>query len=116
MSEYEDFDFGFTTVDADEVEGGEDKVTETQIANEVASEVSSSVLEKIGELEDKVMDIMESIQVQKEDKTTMEEIEELILPLLYNLLKNPEREYICWPNRTEVIQKQIDKILQLTRK
>ena len=116
MSEYEDFDFGFTTVDADEVEGGEDKVTEAQIANEVASEVSSSLLEKIDELEDKVMDIMESIQVQKEDKTTMEEIEQLILPLLYNLLKNPEGECSGWPNRTEVIQKQIDKILQLTRK
>jgi len=116
MSDYEDFDFGFTTVDADEVEGGEDRVTETQIATEVASEVSSSVLEKMGELEDKLADVMEYIQVREEDKTSMEEIEGLILPLLYNLLKNPEREYICWPNRTEVIQKQIDKILAVTRK
>ncbi len=116
MTDYEDFDFGFTTVDADDVEGGEDRITETQIANEVASEVSSTVLEKMGELEDKLADMMDYIQVKEEDKGNMEEIEGLILPLLYNLLKNPEREYICWPNRTEVIQKQIDKILQLTRK
>ena len=116
MKDYEDFDFGFTTVDADDVEGGEDRVTETQIANEVASEVSSTVLEKIGDLEDKLSDVMDSIQVQREERTSMEEIEGLILPLLYNLLKNPEREYICWPNRTEVIQKQIDKILAVTRK
>ena len=67
-------------------------------------------------LEDKLSDVMDSIQVQREERTSMEEIEGLILPLLYNLLKNPEREYICWPNRTEVIQKQIDKILAVTRK
>ena len=27
-----------------------------------------------------------------------------ILPLLSNLKKNPEKEYILWPNRTEKIE------------
>jgi len=115
MTEYEDFDFGFTTVDADDVEGGEDRVTETQIANEVASEVSDSILSRMEELEGKIEDIRDCVQTSQQTKNKMEEVENLVLPLLYNLLKNPEREYICWPNRTEVIQKQIDKILSVTR-
>ena len=46
----------------------------------------------------------------------MKEVENLILPLLYNLLKNPEKEYIKWSNRTEAINKQIAKITAITRK
>ena len=40
----------------------------------------------------------------------MEEIKKLTLPLLYNLKKNPEREYIKWPNRVQIIDDQIKKI------
>jgi hypothetical protein len=43
------------------------------------------------------------------------QLEALILPLLKNLQKNPEKEYIHWPNRAPVIQKQIDRILAVTR-
>jgi hypothetical protein len=46
----------------------------------------------------------------------MKEIESLILPLLYNLLKNPDKEYIKWSNRTEMVNKQIAKITAVTRK
>jgi len=42
-------------------------------------------------------------------------VEALILPLLTNLMKNPQKEYIHWPNRTEKLQAQIDKITTLTR-
>jgi len=45
----------------------------------------------------------------------LKEVETMILPLLYNLQKNPTKEYIHWPNRTDIIQKQIDKILEVTR-
>lgn len=46
----------------------------------------------------------------------MKELEGLILPLLYNLLKNPDKEYIKWANRTEMVNKQIAKITAVTRK
>lgn len=42
-------------------------------------------------------------------------VEQLVLPLLYNLLQNPDKEYIYWPNRTEIIQKQIQRILEVTK-
>ena len=48
-------------------------------------------------------------------RNKLQEVERLILPLLQNLMKNPEKEYILWPNRQEQIQKQIDKILAITR-
>ena len=54
-------------------------------------------------------------QVKKVYTERMKELENLILPLLYNLLKNPDKEYIKWANRTEIINKQISKITSITR-
>jgi hypothetical protein len=42
-------------------------------------------------------------------------VEKLIMPLLYNLLKNKEKDYIYWPNREPIIRTQIEKILEITR-
>ena len=39
----------------------------------------------------------------------------LLNTTLYNLQKNPEKEYIHWPNRTAIIDKQIEKIKAVTR-
>ena len=54
-------------------------------------------------------------ELEKEYAEKMDSVKKLILPLLYNLLKNPDKEYILWPNRTEVIQKQIAKIEEATK-
>ena len=43
------------------------------------------------------------------------EVEALILPLLYNLMKNPDKAYIKWEGREAVIKKQIEKITAITR-
>lgn len=44
------------------------------------------------------------------------EVEKLVMPLLVNLLKDADtKEYIRWPNRKQVIEKQIEKILLVTR-
>lgn len=48
-------------------------------------------------------------------KTKLQQVELLIMPLLNNLMKNPEKEYIHWPNRQAIIKKQIDRILAITR-
>ena len=45
----------------------------------------------------------------------MEKMEKMIIPLLKNLMKNPSKEYIYWPNRTSKLQAQIDRILEVTR-
>jgi outer membrane murein-binding lipoprotein Lpp len=53
--------------------------------------------------------------MREECKTKMGEVERMIMPLLTNLMKNPQKEYIHWPNRAEKLQSQIDKITALTR-
>lgn len=45
--------------------------------------------------------------VKEEAKTTQERLDNLynaIIPLLNNLKKNPEREYILWPNRLNKVE------------
>ena len=60
------------------------------------------------EIESKVSEITES---------KMKELEKLVLPLLVNFIKpeSLESEYIYWPNRKEIIERQIQRILQITR-
>ncbi len=48
-------------------------------------------------------------------KEKLLQVEGLILPLLYNLMKNPEKPMIKWENREEVIKSQIEKITAITR-
>ena len=54
-------------------------------------------------------------RVQKAHKKQMQTVEKLILPVLKNLMKNPENDTIKWPNRTEAIQTQINKITAVTK-
>lgn len=56
-----------------------------------------------------------SAKADTEIKQKLSSIEKLVLPLLVNLMKNPEKNYIHWPNRVPLIEKQIEKILAITR-
>ena len=76
------FDFGFTAVDENELEAVQKTTTKLQ-----------STSSKADELEDKLNKLYNAI-----------------LPLLTNLKKNPEKEYILWPNRTEKIEEFEDHI------
>ena len=49
-------------------------------------------------------------------KDRLIECEKLILPLLQNLMKNEDKEYIYWPNRKAIIQSQIDRLQKITQK
>ena len=79
------FDFGFTAVDESELEA-------VQKATNEVSQVTSTV------------------------ETTQEKLDKLynaITPLLNNLKKNPEKEYILWPDRlkkVEAIETHLQKI------
>mgnify|MGYP001157431863 CR=1 FL=1 len=50
----------------------------------------------------------------KEYKDNYRKLEKLIIPLLIKLAKAPEA-YIHWPNRAEVIEAQLKKIIAITR-
>jgi hypothetical protein len=48
-------------------------------------------------------------------KTRLAEVEKMIIPFLQKLYSTGEKEYIYWPNRKPIIEKQIERILKLTR-
>ena len=51
----------------------------------------------------------------EEYKERLAEVEKIIMPFLTNLLKTADQPYIHWPNRGPAIEKQMQKILKLTR-
>lgn len=80
------------------------------------NELSAAVTEQGSNLGTIINEIQERVDSEKEQqKVRMKHVEDLIVPLLNNLMKNPEKEYIKWPNRVEKIQSQIQKILEVTR-
>ena len=59
--------------------------------------------------------IAEKDETVEEYKQRLQQVEKIIMPFLTNLLKSQSQPYIHWPNRGPVIEKQIQKILTLTR-
>ncbi len=79
----DDFDFGFTAVDEHELDA-------VKQANDTANQMAVGV------------------------SATQDKIDRLynaITPLLNNLKKNPEKDYILWPNRLEKVE-QFESMLQ----
>ena len=117
-------DFGFSAVDEQELK----QVTDTNtLETKVIRETVSSSGEAVTRLEEKVDSIL---QLYKDGKLGLEteraellattsgklkDLEQIIMPLLINLMKTPDKEYIYWPNRKDKIQEQVDKILAITR-
>ena len=110
----DDFDFGIEFADSDDIQTPvEDDVNEERIdtieekldllLNQMQKGVSTSSLDEYKDI----------VRIQVADK--LKECERVILPLLYNLKKNPDKEYIYWPQRTAIIDKQIQKVLSITR-
>lgn len=48
-------------------------------------------------------------------KARLKEVEKIIIPFLNKLHTTGDKEYIYWPNRKPIIEKQIERILKLTR-
>ena len=81
------FDFGFTAVDENELEV-------VQKAAETASSASSTA---------------EDLQAK------IDKLYNAITPLLNNLKKNPEKEYIFWPNRIDKVEQFETHLLKIYR-
>ena len=119
-------DFGFSTVSADEY--AEQQVTKVDAAKEVVSTATASMKPELEKIESKIASLTDSMRVMSDEMTDrkeelndkwgtrMNEVEALILPLLQNLAKDGDkREWIRWPNRTDILNKQIDAIKAVTR-
>jgi metal-dependent amidase/aminoacylase/carboxypeptidase family protein len=83
-------DFGFTFIDESEIDAEIKRVAEG------AAEEAS-------------------LQVETSYKDRLKQVENLVLPFLTNLTKDPQKVMIKWPNRAEVVDRQIQKLLKITR-
>jgi hypothetical protein len=81
------FDFGFTAVDESELKA-------VQEASAKAESVASNA----------------TVTQDKLDK-----LYNAIVPLLNNLKKNPEKEYILWPNRIDKVEEFEEHLLKIYR-
>jgi uncharacterized protein involved in tolerance to divalent cations len=48
-------------------------------------------------------------------RNRLTQIEKIVIPFLQKLMETGDKEYIHWPNRKPIIEKQIERILKLTR-
>jgi len=139
-SNFDEFDFGFELVDSptptdvnqeqqpisvdtteidDRLENLENKIN--NVLNIVSlNDSGEDIKQAIEEQGSSITEALDSIEEMKESlekdyNKKLQEIENLALPLLVNLTKNPEREYIKWPNRAKSVQGHINKILEVTR-
>lgn len=129
---YEEIDFGFTAVDEDELKSlsSVDVTEQVTQATETTSAELRSLDAKLSELIEMQRDVMsELVQAKQgyEEKASSADVsreiiedkllkvEKMIMPLLQNLLKNKDKEYIFWPNREPIIKAQMEKILEITR-
>jgi hypothetical protein len=139
-----DGDWGFTSVKEKPSEE-QSKQTETvvkQTADSTAKAVSSDIVSKLDNKLDKLLSLVGSTKTAvneknqteldiakkqmddeydlrkdnlgKEQKEKFAQLEKLIIPLLIKLAKSPEA-YIHWPNRAQVIESQVKKIIAITR-
>ena len=119
--DFDNFDFGFSSVSEEEVkvakgkqEQVEQKVTET-------AQTTVNLEKKLDTLTNLIQSRnSEDLETKKAELYTkyqeqMKSVEKLTLPLLYNLLKSADEAYIHWPNRKEMLENQIRKILEVTR-
>lgn len=113
------YDFGFTFEDPNEVNNP--TATTTQVTVDTG-DLKDEIMAKLYDIESRILTADQSPMisehkrlVEMEVSEKLKQVEDLILPLLYNLMKNPEKEYIHWPNRIPIIDAQIDKITAITR-
>jgi len=122
-----DFDFGFNAVDdmpqsqiqidtkplAEDVEGINDNIVRMEQKIDALVTAMNGLNTKLMNLDDE-FDVVKS-STEQEVRSKLTQVEKLIMPLLVNLLKTSDKDYIHWPNRKDKIQSQIDRLLEITR-
>ena len=105
-----DFDYGFTGVSEDDYrkKQSEADLKVSEIERTANQKLRDANLEK-----NKIEAAKDRLESNYKDK--LYEVEKVVMPLLVNLLKTSDKEYIYWPKRKDQIEKQIDKVLSLTR-
>lgn len=131
--EYEGYDFGFSAI-TDDAPAPQTAVTTPPASTDDVHNQIQDALDPIRNTLETIVEKMENVEniiqsgiaesfdiggykalVEKDVNDKLRTLEGLIMPLLINLMKNPELDTIKWPNRKPIIEKQIEKIIAITR-
>jgi len=84
---------------------------------EIETTQVASALQEQGTSIRAVIDEVEERKGELDEKFTgkLKELESLVIPMLKGLMKNADKEYIYWPDRTPILEKQIAKVYSITR-
>ena len=114
-AEYLSLDYGFSAVD-------ETAIRKIDVDDRPIESTSSADFLRIEEKIDALTSLVFRLEERGDENVTeaqlkdkIRELEQIIVPLLNNLLKTADKEYILWPNRGPVVQKQLDAVLAITR-
>lgn len=91
------FDFGFSAVDEDELKKLTGAEQETEQLSKLLDEQATNA------------------ELYKE---TVVQIEQMVTPLLNNLMLNPDKNYIYWPNRVDKIKlfkAELEKLFKIAK-
>ena len=108
-----DFDFGFSFEDNEASSNASTLSTTTSNNDQLL--VLQAKIDSLLDAQEQSLQNAYLSALEEKHKAKLKELEGLILPLLYNLMKNPEKPIINWPNREAVIKKQIEKIQTVIR-
>lgn len=133
MIQSHEYDFGFTAVEAEsipkpEVDTSVEAATPLQ---DVIYGTHDSIMSRIEALQQALLEAIAQVSALPADsqalldehkrlvtadvRSALHNVEQMILPLLYNLKKNPEKEYIHWPNREVTLEQYIQRLLSITQ-
>jgi hypothetical protein len=116
--EYTDnaFDFGFTAAD------------ENELGNLLGQDAETTSVDEILDIQNKLAQIITmhstcegttAVKTEYENlmKAKMLEVEKIVIPLLVNLRKNKNKDYLYWPGgqREAQCNLQVEKLLNITR-
>ena len=114
-AEYLSLDYGFSAVD-------ETAIRKTDVIDTPVESTSSADILRIEEKIDALTSLVFRLEERGDENATeaqlkdkIRKLEAIIVPLLNNLLKTADKEYILWPYRGPIVQKQLDAVLAFTR-
>ena len=116
-------DFGFSTVSETDFTATA-KEPETKVVEAAVAEAKAGQIKEVEGTVNKIWNLLDyhyedidkhKDKLNKEYEIKMKIVEDMIVPLLNNLAKSSTNEYIFWPNRREILEKQIEKITEHTR-
>tara|TARA_A100001037_G_scaffold213368_1_gene191235 strand:- start:6 stop:413 length:408 start_codon:yes stop_codon:yes gene_type:complete len=125
--EYSKADFGFSAIDEATYKAQQKDNEETPPSLD-ENDIKRAMLELLKPLEDKLDTLQSKKRAEDDDNVQLaiaqsreaasgklKQLEEIIMPLLVNLSKTSDKEYIYWPDREKVIKEQMQKVLSITR-